>query len=51
MFLYTIKNVLPMKHILKTLPSSSISNYIEMEKTKTKNNSVGTRLKMEKKIK
>ena len=30
MVLYTIKNLLPMKDILKTLPSSGISNYIKI---------------------
>ena len=29
MILYTIKNVLPIKDILKTLPSSGINNYIK----------------------
>ena len=28
--LYTIKNVLPIKDILKTLPSSGINNYIKI---------------------
>ena len=30
MVLYTIKNLLPIKDILKTLPSSGINNYIEI---------------------
>ena len=30
-FLYTIKNLLPIKDILKTLPSSSINNYIKTQ--------------------
>ena len=30
--LYTIKNLLPIKDILKTLPSSDINNYIEILK-------------------
>ena len=30
MVLYTIKNLLPMKDILKTLPSSGINNYIKI---------------------
>ena len=30
MVLYTIKNSLPMKDILKTLPSSGINNYIKI---------------------
>ena len=30
MVLYTIKNLLPIKDILKTLPSSGISNYIKI---------------------
>ena len=30
MVLYTIKNLLPIKDILKTLPSSGIKNYINM---------------------
>ena len=30
MVLYTIKNVLPIKVILKTLPSSGINNYIKI---------------------
>ena len=29
MVLYTIKNLLPIKDILKTLPSSGINNYIK----------------------
>ena len=29
MVLYTIKNLLPVKDILKTLPSSGINNYIK----------------------
>ena len=31
MVLYTIKNLLPIKDILKTLPSSDINNYIKIE--------------------
>ena len=34
MALYTIKNLLLKKDILKTLQSSGISNYIEMRKLK-----------------
>ena len=30
MVLYTIKNLLPIKDILKTLPSSGINNYIKI---------------------
>ena len=30
MVLYTIKNLLPMKDILKTLPSSGINNYMKI---------------------
>ena len=30
MVLYTIKNLLPIKDILKALPSSSINNYIKI---------------------
>ena len=30
MVLYTIKNLLPIKDILRTLPSSGISNYIKI---------------------
>ena len=30
MVLYTIKNLLPIKDILKTLPSSGINNYINI---------------------
>ena len=30
MVLYTIKNLLPIKDILKALPSSSINNYIKL---------------------
>ena len=30
MVLYTIKNLLPVKDILKTLPSSGINNYINI---------------------
>ena len=30
MFLYTIKNLLPIKDILETLPSSGINNYIKI---------------------
>ena len=30
MVLYTIKNVLPIKDILKTLPPSGINNYIKI---------------------
>ena len=30
MVLYTIKNLLPIKDILKTLPSSGITNYIKI---------------------
>ena len=30
MVLYTIKNLLPLKDILKTLPSSGINNYIKI---------------------
>ena len=30
MALYTIKNILPTKDILKTLPSSGINNYIKI---------------------
>ena len=29
MLLYTIKNLLPIKDILKTLPSTGINNYIK----------------------
>ena len=29
MVLYTIKNLLPIKNILKTLPSSGINNYMK----------------------
>ena len=32
MVLYRVKNLLPIKYILKTLPSSSINNYIKMPK-------------------
>ena len=32
MVLYTIKNLLPVKDILKTLPSRGINNYSEMRK-------------------
>ena len=32
MVLYTIKNLLSVKDILKTLPSSDISNYIKIRK-------------------
>ena len=32
MVLYTIKNLLPIKDILKTLPSSGINNYIKFSK-------------------
>ena len=31
MVLYTIKNLFPIKVILKTLPSSGINNYIKIE--------------------
>ena len=31
MVLYKIKNLLPVKAILKTLPSSGINSYIEIE--------------------
>ena len=31
MVLYTIKNLLPIKDILKTLPSSGINNYIKIQ--------------------
>ena len=31
MVLYTIKNLLPIKDILKTLPSSDIKNYIKIQ--------------------
>ena len=30
MFLYTIKNLLPIKDMSKTLPSSGINNYIKI---------------------
>ena len=30
MVLYTIKNLLPIKDLLKTLPSSGIDNYIKI---------------------
>ena len=30
MILYTVKNLLPIKDILKTLPSSGINNYIKI---------------------
>ena len=30
MVIYTIKNLLPIKDILKTLPSSDINNYIKI---------------------
>ena len=30
MVLYTIKNLLPIKDILKTLPSSGVNNYIKI---------------------
>ena len=32
MVLHTIKNLLPMKYILKSLPSGGIKNYIKMRK-------------------
>ena len=31
MVLYTIKNLLPIKDVLKTLPSSGIKNYIKIQ--------------------
>ena len=31
MVIYTIKNFLPVKDILKTLPSRSINNYIKIQ--------------------
>ena len=31
MVLYTIKNLLPIKDILKTLPSTGINNYIKIQ--------------------
>ena len=31
MVLYTIKNLLPIKDILKTLPTSGINNYIKIQ--------------------
>ena len=33
MVLYIIKNLLPLKNILKAIPSSDINNYIRFKKT------------------
>ena len=33
MVIYTIKNLLPLKDILKTVPSSGINNYIKILET------------------
>ena len=49
MVLYTIKNLLPIKDILKTLTSSIINNYIKILKFKVlEKNRDGTLLKRKK---
>ena len=51
MVLYTIKNLLPIKDILETLPSSGINNYIEickykiLEKQQCKNSAKSDKIK------
>ena len=46
MVLYTIKSVLSIKDIVKTLPSNGNNNYIKMQKSNVlENNSEGTQQK------
>ena len=48
MVLYTIKNLLPIKNILKTLPSSDINKYIEiLQKQRSRKTAVKEISKME----
>ena len=48
MVLYTIKNLLPIKDILKTLPSSGINNYIKiLQRQYTRKSAVKELSKME----
>ena len=51
MVLYTIKNLLPVKDILKTLSSSGINNYIKMQKDKVSEKQQGRSLTKWKRIK
>ena len=49
MVLYTIKSVLSIKDIVKTLPSNGNNNYIKMQKSNVlENNSEGTQQKWRK---
>ena len=47
MVLYTIKNLLPITDILKTLPSSGINNYIQILKRQCEGTAVKEFGKME----